>query len=231
MGPDIALDATIRAAAPSQLERGVGGGDLAIKIDLSDIREKVRERKIGNTILFVVDASGSMGAQQRMTAVKGAILSLLVDAYQKRDRVGLVVFRGKTAELLLPPTSSVELARKCMQELPVGGKTPLAHGLSKAFEVLQRELMINKNTMPRLILISDGKANVGMTSDSPLNDAIGIANHIREKEIASYVIDSEQSFIAFGLAKQLADEMGARYLKLEDLQADQLTNVVKGLNL
>lgn len=231
MGPDIALDATIRAAAPFQLERGAEGRDLAIKIDISDIREKVRERKIGNTILFVVDASGSMGAQQRMTAVKGAILSLLVDAYQKRDRVGLVVFRGKTAELLLPPTSSVELARKCMQELPVGGKTPLAHGLSKAFEVLQRELMINKNTMPRLILISDGKANVGMTSDSPLNDAIGIANHIREKEIASYVIDSEQSFIAFGLAKQLAGEMGAKYLKLEDLQADQLTNVVKGLNL
>ena len=144
--------------------------------------------------------------------------------------MGLVVFRGKSAELLLPPTSSVELARKCMQDLPVGGKTPLAHGLSKGFEVIQRELMVNKHTLPKLILISDGKANVGMTSDSPLNDAIKVAGHIREKEIASFVIDSEKSFIAFGLAKRLADEMDAKYLKLEDLQADQLTNIVKGLN-
>lgn len=185
---------------------------------------------MGNTILFVVDASGSMGAKQRMVAVKGAILSLLIDAYQKRDRVGLIVFRGNDAEVLLPPTSSVELARKSMQTLPIGGKTPLAHGLSKAYDVLNREVMINKHTLPRLILISDGKANVGLNSDSPINDAIGIANHIREKEIASFVIDSEQSFVTFGLAKRLADEMGAKYLKLEDLQADNLTNMVKGIN-
>ncbi|MFA5238063.1 MAG: magnesium chelatase subunit D family protein, partial [Methanoregula sp.] len=147
-GPDIALDATIRAAAPHQLERT---GSLAIKIETSDLREKVRERKMGNTVLFVVDASGSMGAQQRMTAVKGAILSLLIDAYQKRDRVGLVVFRGQGAEVLLPPTSSVELARKYMQTLPVGGKTPLAHGLARGFEVIQRELMINHHTIPKMI--------------------------------------------------------------------------------
>ena len=145
IGMDIALDATIRAAAPHQMGRK---GSLAVKIEASDLREKVRERKMGNTVLFVVDASGSMGAQQRMTAVKGAILSLLIDAYQKRDRVGLVVFRGQTAEVLLPPTSSVELARKYMQHLPVGGKTPLAQGLSKAFEVIQREKMINPHTIP-----------------------------------------------------------------------------------
>jgi magnesium chelatase subunit D len=228
VGPDIALDATIRAAAPHQVHCV---GELAIRVEPSDIREKVRERKMGNTVLFVVDASGSMGAQQRMTEVKGAILSLLVDAYQKRDRVGLVAFRGTGADLLLPPTSSVDLARRCMQSLPVGGKTPLAHGLYKGFEVLQRELMINQHTIPRMVLISDGKANVSMGSGSPLEDARGVAAHIREAGISSLVIDSEQSFISFGLAQSLSDDLGGRYLKLEDLQADQIAGVVKGIGM
>ncbi len=228
MGPDIAFDATIRAAAPHQRERT---GTLAVKIELSDLREKVRERKMGNTVLFVVDASGSMGAQQRMTAVKGAILSLLIDAYQKRDRVGLVVFRGNGAEVLLPPTSSVELARKYMQQLPVGGKTPLAHGLSRGFEVLQRELMINHHTIPKMILVSDGKANVSMGSGSPLDDAKGVAAHIRDAGISSFVIDSEKSFISFGLAHTLSDELGAKYIRLEELQAEQIADLVKGIGM
>jgi len=226
IGPDIALDATIRAAAPHQNGRD---GPLAVKIESSDLREKVRERKMGNTVLFVVDASGSMGAQQRMTAVKGAILSLLIDAYQKRDRVGLVVFRGTGAEILLPPTSSVELARKYMQQLPVGGKTPLAHGLSRGFEVIRREMMINKHTIPRLILISDGKANVGMGTGSPFDEAKEVAATIREAGIASFVIDSEKGFIAFGLAQAISEEMGARYLRLDDLQADKIADLVKGI--
>jgi magnesium chelatase subunit D len=228
VGPDIALDATIRAAAPHQRDRV---GELAVRIEPSDIREKVRERKMGNTILFVVDASGSMGAQQRMTEVKGAILSLLIDAYQKRDRVGLVVFRGTSAEVLLPPTSSVELARKYMQSLPVGGKTPLAHGLTKGLEVLKRELMINRHTIPRMVLISDGKANVSMGSGSPLEDAKEVATHIRDAGISSVVIDSEQNFISLGLAHTLSDDLGARYLKLEDLRADQIAGVVKGIGM
>jgi len=109
---DIVLDATIRTAAPYQKRRK---GNLAVKIETSDLREKVRELKTGNTVPFIIDTSGSMGAQQRMTAVKGAILSLLLDAYLKHYRVGLVIFRGTGAEVLLPPTSSVELARKYMQ--------------------------------------------------------------------------------------------------------------------
>lgn len=221
---DIALDATIRAAAPHQKSRN---GDLSVIIEPSDIREKVRERKMGNTVLFVVDASGSMGAQQRMTAVKGAILSLLIDAYQKRDKVGLVAFRGNNAEVLLPPTSSVELARKCMQCLPVGGKTPLAHGLSKGLEVLQREKMINNQSILRLILISDGKANVSMGSGSPLDDVLEIAHQIRESGISSLVIDTEKSYIAFGLARRISDQIGAKYLKLDELQADKIADVVK----
>ena len=228
---DIALDATIRAAAPFQNGRA---GDLAIKIQPSELREKVRERKTGNTILFVVDASGSMGAQQRMTAVKGAILSLLIDAYQKRDRVGLVVFRGAGAEILLPPTSSVELARKYMQTLPVGGKTPLAAGLAKGLEVLQREQAVRRNTIPRLILISDGKANVGMGvsgTRSPLEDAKEVASHIRDERIPSLVIDPDQSFLSFGFAESLSDELGARYIRLDDLEAGQLAGLVKGIGM
>ena len=226
--PDIALDATIRAAAPHQRDRK---GELAVKIEPSDIREKVRERKMGNTILFVVDASGSMGAQQRMTAVKGAILSLLIDAYQKRDRVGLVVFRRKGAEVLLPPTSSVELARKYMQDLPVGGKTPLAHGLSRGLEVIKRELMINSHTIPRMVIISDGKANVSMGSGSPLEDAKEIALQIREASIPSFVIDSEQGFLSFGLARHLSQDLGAQYLRLDDLRAEEIAGAVKGIGM
>jgi len=227
-GPDIALDATIRAASPRQRNRM---GALAVKIETTDIREKVRERKMGNTVLFVVDASGSMGAQQRMTAVKGAILSLLIDAYQKRDRVGLVVFRGAGAEVLLPPTSSVELARNHMQSLPVGGKTPLAHGLSKGFEVLKRELMINHHTIPRMILISDGKGNVSLGSGSPMDDARVVAAHIRDAGISSFVIDSENGYISFGLAQSLSEDLGAKYLKLDDLKAEQIADVVKGIGM
>jgi len=227
-GPDIALDATIRAAAPHQKDRT---GELAVNIGTSDIREKVRERKMGNTVLFVVDASGSMGAEQRMTAVKGAILSLLIDAYQKRDRVGLVAFRGLGAEVLLPPTSSVELARNYLRDLPVGGKTPLAHGLSRGYEVLMQELQKNKSTIPRMILISDGKGNVSLGSGSPMEDAKNIAIHIREAGISSFVIDSEQSFISFNLARSISDDLGARYLKLEDLRAEHLAEVVRGIGM
>ena len=227
-GPDIAFDATIRAAAPHQRERT---GDLAIRIEASDLREKVREKKMGNTTLFVVDASGSMGAQQRMTAVKGAILSLLIDAYQKRDRVGLVVFRGNRAEELLPPTSSVERARKYMQQLPVGGKTPLASGLMKGLEVLVRERMTHPHVLPRMVVISDGKANVGTGSGSPLDDAKEAACRIRGAEIPSVVIDSEQGFLSFGLAHTLSDELGAKYLRLEDLRSDRIAEVVKGIGM
>jgi len=167
---DIAFDATFRAAAPHQLNREKNG--VAIAIRQPDIREKVRERKIGNTILFVVDASGSMGAQQRMTAAKGAILSLLIDAYQKRDRVGLIAFKGDSAELILPPTSSVELARKYLQNMPTGGKTPLPHGLMKGYEVIQSELRRDPDAYPFFILISDGRANVCLHGNSAMEETL-----------------------------------------------------------
>ncbi len=223
---DMAFGATFRAAAPYQLNRK---GELAINIETADLREKVRERKIGNTLLFVVDASGSMGAQSRMTAAKGAVLSLLLDAYQKRDRVGLVAFKGNRAEILLPPTSSVELARKYLQSLPTGGKTPLAQGLVKGFEVLNREIELNKNIIPLLILLSDGKANVSMGSGKPVEEAKQIASVIKASGIRSLVIDSEQSFIGLGFAREISNELGAKYLKLDELRSQDIVDGIRGI--
>ena len=148
---DLALDATLRAAAPHQLKRredSAGQDAPAFHIEPHDVREKVRETKTGSLILFVVDASGSMGAQRRMVAVKGAILSLLLDAYQRRDRVGLIAFRGTGAQVLLPPTSSVDLAHALLSEMPTGGRTPLSRGLLLAMEVIETEKQKDRNVLP-----------------------------------------------------------------------------------
>jgi magnesium chelatase subunit D len=226
---DLAFEATFRAAAPHQMNRDKG--ELAIRIENPDLREKLREKKIGNTLLFVVDASGSMGARARMTAAKGAVLSLLIDAYQKRDKVGLVAFKGNNAEVLLPPTSSVELARTYLQSLPTGGKTPLAQGLVRGFEVLSKEKELNKNVIPLLILLSDGKANVSMGSGKPVEEAKQIAALIKASGIRSLVIDAEQTFIGFGFAREISNELGATYLKLEELQAQDIVDGIRDIGM
>jgi magnesium chelatase subunit D len=149
---DIAFDSTIRAAAPYQKERGRIGS--AIAVEKADIREKVRSRKTGSTILFVVDSSGSMGANERMKAAKGAVLSFLLDAYKCRDKVGLIAFRGDDAAILLNPTSSVEIAQRSLEELPTGGKTPLAQGLMKALEVIEREKRKDPTSLCTIVLVT-----------------------------------------------------------------------------
>jgi magnesium chelatase subunit D len=133
--------------------------------------------------------------------------------------------------VLLPPTGSVELARKYLQSLPVGGKTPLAHGLLQGLAVLERETAVNRHTIPTLVLISDGKGNVGLEDGSPMDDALGVASRIRDAGIASLVIDSEQNFLSFHLARTLSDELGARYLRLDDLRADRIADAVKGIGM
>lgn len=222
---DLAFDATLRAAAPFQSVRENNGN--AIIIHSSDFRKKIREKKIGNLVLFIVDASGSMGAQQRMVASKGAVLSMLLDAYQKRDKVGLIAFKGESAELLLPPTSSVELAQKHLQEMPTGGKTPLSHGLMKGYETIQAELRRDPDTCPFMVLISDGRANVSMNGESPFQETISIASLFRDQGIQSAVIDTESSMIKFGLAQEVSNALGARYLALEDLKADSIIKAVR----
>jgi len=224
---DLALDATIRAAAPYQKQRKKEG--VAIAIEESDIREKIREKRIGNFIVFVVDASGSMGAGKRMIETKGAILSLLLDAYQKRDKIALIAFRGDHAEVLLPPTGSVELAHKLLEELPTGGKTPLCHGITLGYQIIQGHFRKDPDTYPLLILISDGKANVSQYGGKPLAEAMEAAEEIKDDQrVNTVVVDVEkQGLISFGLSHQLSVKMGAGYFKIEDLKADTLVEVLR----
>jgi magnesium chelatase subunit D len=215
---DIAFDATLRAAAPHQRE-----GELAVKIEPPDLREKVKERKVGSDILFVVDASGSMGAKRRMVAAKGAVLSLLTDAYQRRDRVGMIAFKGDKAEVLLPLTNSLELAHKKLQELPTGGRTPLALGLSTGLELLKRE----KDTLRILVLITDGKANVSLDGGSPIEEAKSLACRIKEEGINLVVIDTEDNFLGFGLAREIAAAAQAQYIKLGEPTPQEVAGALR----
>jgi magnesium chelatase subunit D len=223
---DIALSATIRAAAPHQKNRQKG--DMAIAIETSDIREKKRIRKIGNTIVFVVDSSGSMGVSQRMKETKAAIISLLIDAYQKRDKVALVVFKQNNAELILPPTSSVELAKKLLENIPTGGKSPLNHGMLAGFQCIMSEFKKHKDCKPLLVLISDGRINVSINKDiKPMDEANQIANQIKQKQIDSLVIDTEKGYLRLGKLQEIAETMGAKYLKIDELKAEKIISAVR----
>jgi magnesium chelatase subunit D len=229
---DLALDATLRAAAPHQVRRRAllaSPEDIAVLVRGADLRQRVREKRMGHFIVFVVDASGSMGAGRRMVETKGAVLSLLLDAYQKRDKVGLIAFRGQGAEVLLPPTSSVDLAYKLLEELPTGGKTPLVHGLSLGHELLSRQLRRDPASFPVLVLISDGKANVSLGGGKPVEESRLAARAIADDpRIRSLVVDVEKAgLVRFGLAEGLAAQMGAQYFRIEDLRARELVDVLR----
>ncbi len=227
---DLAFDATIRAAAPFQKMREDNG--CALNIKQEDLRQKVREKRIGNTFLFAVDASGSMGARERMRAVKGAIFYMLQEAYQKRDRVGMIAFRRQKAELLLPITRSVDLAQKCLAELPTGGKTPLADGLAVALQTLS---MLNKHDSelePILVLVTDGRANATEADGGdPVASALKMAERIGKAKITSVVIDTESDFIKLGLAKRVAAAMRANYYTLQRLTKDSIIRIVRNLDV
>ncbi len=224
---DIAFDATIRAAAPFQRSRKKDS-DVLIAIRKEDIRIKEREKKIGNLILFTVDASGSMGARGRMAASKGAVMSLLLDAYQKRDKIGLVTFRKKEAEVLLPPTSSVDLAAGKLREMPVGGRTPLSVGLAKGFEILNNNLLKDPSMRPILIIMTDGRSNYAVGGGKPMDEVFDYADKMaREERIKYIVIDTEESgIVSFGLARKLSDRLGGEYFKIEDLKASDILGVI-----
>jgi len=225
---DLAFDATLRAAAPFQNRRKKGANDEgALLIEKSDLREKVRERKVGNLVVFVVDASGSMAAEERMTATKGAILSLLLDAYQRRDRVGMIVFRKNSAALVLPPTNSVETAQKCLATLPTGGRTPLAHGLNLGLEIVRDYMRRDKEAIPLMVLVSDGRANVPLNGGDPVEEAKRVAREISSAGIKSIAIDTERGFITFGLVKQICAEMDGKYFQLEELSAAPIASAVR----
>ncbi len=222
---DLAFDATLRAASLHQKERE-GESDLALKLKKADLREKVRVRRTSNLILFVVDASWSMAVSERMEATKGAIMSLLTDAYQRRDRVGLVVFNKNQATLVLPPTNSIDLARKALQDIAVGGKTPLAAGLALAYDVFKKEALSHPDVMPLMILLTDGAGNVSLGHRPPQEEAHRLARMIKEATIRSIVINMEHAAFDQGLAQQLADALGCPCHSMADLKADSLYRAV-----
>lgn len=222
---DIAFDATLRAAALYQRSREKE--NIAIAIRQSDIREKVREKRTGLTILFVVDASASMGAGRRMRAVKGAVMALLDEAYQKRDRVGIIAFRDKGGETLLSITRSIDLAEKQLRSLPTGGKTPLASGLMQAYQLLIAEKLKDPDVLQYLVLISDGKANVPLISGDARKDAAEMSSKLSKLNIQSMVLDTEKSYIEYGFAKELSEHMGSTYIKLDSISKNEIMANVK----
>jgi Mg-chelatase subunit ChlD len=224
---DLAFDATIRAAAPYQKQRAEQRKQVAFAIQKSDLQRKVRVKRAANLVLFVVDASWSMAVAERMSATKGAILSLLTDAYQRRDRVGLVVFQKDRATLVLPPTNSTQLAQRALADIPVGGKTPLSAGLYMSHEVIRREQILHSDVMPLLILLTDGAGNVSMTNLSPQEEARRIAQQISEDGIRCVVVNMEHAAFDQGLAQQLADELKAPCYTLNELKAETLYQAVR----
>lgn len=228
-GRDLALDATLRAAAPHQAKRrSEGSCSTTVIIRRQDWREKVREKRTGCFILFVVDASGSMGARGRMAASKGAVLSLLLDAYQKRDRVAMISFRRREAEVLLPPTASIELAARLLGELRVGGRTPLSAGLAKTYDLLHVQLRRDPNLRPLGIIITDGKSNAAMGDKPPVEEALAIAGRLGEdRRIHWVVVDTEgPGIVSFKLARRLAGALGGEYFLIDSLRASDLVQVV-----
>jgi magnesium chelatase subunit D len=227
---DVALDATIRTAAPYQKERK-HDSDLAVVIKTQDIREKIRVGKISTATMFVVDASGSMGANRRMESAKGAVLSLLLDSYQQRDKVGLVAFRGDQADTLLPLCSSVDLAYKGLKELPTGGRTPLAAGLERGLNLLMAEKQKDEGAIPVLLLISDGRANVSFSDKDIKVELLALAEQARTKGIFVIVIDTEivnKSFIQMqlGYCREIAASSGGKYYPIADLTSQKVQDII-----
>ncbi|MEU9604354.1 putative cobaltochelatase [Streptomyces sp. NPDC048057] len=216
------LAATVRAAAPHQRSRGRSGAGLVVRRD--DLRQAVREGRESNLVLFVVDASGSMAARRRMGAVKGAVLSLLLDAYQRRDKVGLVTFRGRDAEVVLPPTSSVDAAAARLDQVSTGGRTPLAAGLLTAHDVLRVERMRDPARRPLLVVVTDGRATGG---PEPVALASRAARLHAAQGTASVVVDCESGPVRLGLAGRLAGELGGTAVTLDELRADAIAGLVK----
>lgn len=227
---DIAFDATLRAAAPYQKSRRARAEtDQAVFIEKGDIRTKVREKRVGDIFLFCVDASGSMGARERMKLVKGVIFQMLLDAYQKRDKVGMIAFRRKKGEVLLPVTRSVDLAQKRLASMPTGGKTPLAAGLAAAENVLDGLYRQDPTQEPVLILITDGRATKALEKGGdPVQEALDVAKRLGKRNLPIAVIDTESGFVRMGIAKDLARVMHAGYYAVDKLSAQRLLRIVKG---
>ncbi|HET9289601.1 MAG TPA: VWA domain-containing protein, partial [Actinomycetes bacterium] len=213
----VALAATVRAAA----QRRQADPDGPV-VTVDDLREPVRSRSLGRTVVVAVDASGSMGTHRRVEAATGAVLGLLADAYLRRDRVSMVTFRGDRADVVLPPTASVELARARLAELPTGGITPLAEGITAGLSLARRAAA--DGWPPLLVLITDGRAT---GAHNALDRARAAAEDVAAADIDVVVVDAEDGPSRLGLAGQLASAMGARHVKLEEMSPDRVEAAVR----
>ncbi len=219
---DVALGATVTAAAARRALE-----PEAPALERADLRQAIREARTAHLVILAVDASGSMGSNRRMEAAKGAALSLLVDAYQRRDRVALVTFAGEEATVALRPTGSVEVARTRLGELPTGGRTPLAAGLRAALEVARTAARTDPGRRPVLVLVTDGRATAPLPD--PGGAALAAADQVARAGVEALVVDAEDGDIRLGLARNLADAMGASYVALPELAAETLARVVTDL--
>jgi magnesium chelatase subunit D len=188
----------------------------------ADVRRAVREGRESNLVLFAVDASGSMAARARMSAVSGAVLSLLRDAYQRRDKVGLISFRGTQAQVVLPPTSAVDAAAARLRALRTGGRTPLADGLLRSARVLAAERLRDPTRRALLVVLTDGRATHG-----GMDAALAAADLLRRDGVASIVVDCESGPVRLGLAGRLSVAMAGGCVRLEELSADAVAGVVR----
>lgn len=223
---DLALGPTLRAAA---VRTGrLWQPRLPLRVLPEDLREKVREEKVGALLLFLVDASASMAARRRMATVKGAIQHLLADAYRQRDRVALVCARGQRATVVLPPTGSGERARRALEELPTGGATPLAAGLALAHHLLERHRLANPRAPALLLLASDGRANVAQHGGDPLEEAIEEAERLRRRGFRSVILDAEAGpGFRLGMLERLAYALGARRLPVAPEDGESLARSIR----
>jgi magnesium chelatase subunit D len=225
---ELAVTATLHH---SLLRTGGLSPDGRLDVTRADLHQKLKAGRQGSLILFVVDASGSMAALQRMEMVKGTVLALLRDAYQRRDEVGVIAFGGTEARLLLPPTRSVDAAERQLREMPTGGRTPLAHALQLTTEVLNRASATSR-AEPLLILLSDGRANVALGRDGqgagdPWQQSLECATGLAKKGFAALVLDTEVGFVRMGRAQELATALGAQCLTLEEFSAESLTVTIR----
>jgi magnesium chelatase subunit D len=217
-GHGVHVFGTVLAAA------GRHGGVGRLAVGPSDVRRAIREGREGNLVIFVVDASGSMAARDRMGAVGGATLSLLRDAYQRRDKVAVITFRGSAAQVLLPPTSSVHIASKRLARFDTGGKTPLAQGLLAARDVVVREKVRDRARRSLVVVLTDGRATGG---PDPLGRSRAAAGLLRAEGAAAIVVDCETSYVRLGLAQELAVALQGPAVRLAELRAEALTRLVK----